>query len=139
MFFFVMFVNVVLCVHALMLGVFDSTIFFSVLVLFYWRKKSETMVHFLKTMAHTNCKKQSWKGLIIRFLIVTCYPCSHPYKWKRTWMRNNAPRWHISSFFFRLYVSILSRTFRCIKSAYRGARPKCGTFFVLKCGNYVAW
>jgi hypothetical protein len=33
--FFVMFVNVVLCVDALMLGVFDSIIYFSVLVLFY--------------------------------------------------------------------------------------------------------
>jgi hypothetical protein len=33
MLFFVMFVNVVLCVDALILGVFDSTIYFSVLVL----------------------------------------------------------------------------------------------------------
>jgi hypothetical protein len=38
-YFFVMFVNVVLCVDALMLGVLDSTIYFSVLVLFIDERK----------------------------------------------------------------------------------------------------
>jgi hypothetical protein len=36
---FAIFVNVVLCVDALMLGVFDSTIYFSVLVLFLLLKE----------------------------------------------------------------------------------------------------
>jgi hypothetical protein len=39
MLFFVMFVNVVLCVDALMLGVFESTIYFSVLVVFLLMKE----------------------------------------------------------------------------------------------------
>jgi hypothetical protein len=55
---------------ALMLGVFDSTIYFSVLVLFLMMiKKSEMMFHVLKTTAYTNCKTHSWKGLIIRFFL----------------------------------------------------------------------